>query len=53
MELCDRPSLCHRPQASQPDPTPARQLAPWYLQHRDQGWEAPGAMHQMQHPSQG
>lgn len=40
MELCDRPSLGHRPQANQPDPFPVGQLAPWYLQHRDQGWAA-------------
>lgn len=42
MELCDRPSLSHRPQASQPDPV-ARLLAPWFLQHRDQRWAAPEA----------
>lgn len=52
MELCDRPSSRHQPHASQPDPT-ARQLAPWYLQHRDQGWEASGAAHQAQRPEQG
>lgn len=40
MELCDRPSLGHRPQASQPDPIPAGQPSPWYMLHRDQGWEA-------------
>ena len=39
MELHDSPSLSHRPQACQPDPV-ARPLAPWYLQHRDQGWDA-------------
>ena len=39
MELRDHPSLSQRPQASQPDPTPARLLMPWYQQHRDQGWE--------------
>lgn len=42
MELCDRPSLSHRPQANQPDPV-ARLLAPWFLQHRDQRWAAPEA----------
>lgn len=46
MELYDRPSFSHRPQASQPDPTPAGQLAPWFLQHRDRGWEAATSPHQ-------
>ena len=46
MELSDRPSLSHRPQVSQPDPTPARQWAPWYLQHRDRGWRAFACAHQ-------
>lgn len=40
MELCDRPSLSHRPRTGQPEPI-ARLLAPWFLQHRDQGWAAP------------
>lgn len=40
MEVRDPPCLSQRPQASQPDPTPARLLTPWYQQHRDQGWEA-------------
>ncbi|MGL4353560.1 hypothetical protein [Aeromonas sp. 1HA1] len=41
MELTDRPAISHRPQASQPDPSPTSQLAPWYLQHRDQPFVPP------------
>ncbi|MGY3941889.1 hypothetical protein [Aeromonas tecta] len=51
MEQSDRPSLRHRPHASQPDPSPARQLAPWYLQHRDKGWEAFDNAHQESRPA--
>ncbi|CAJ1904120.1 hypothetical protein COCAGNCG_04068 [Aeromonas dhakensis] len=39
MELTDRPAISHRPQASEPDPSPSGQLTPWYLQHRDQAWQ--------------
>ncbi len=39
MELTDRPAISYRPQASEPDPSPSGQLAPWYLQHRDQAWQ--------------
>ncbi|EQB8042635.1 hypothetical protein ACSZOL_11555 [Aeromonas hydrophila] len=39
MELTDRPAISHRPQVSEPNPSPSGQLAPWYLQHRDQAWQ--------------
>ncbi|MEG0009257.1 MAG: hypothetical protein RR721_19680 [Aeromonas sp.] len=52
MELCDHPSSRHQPYASQPEPA-AGPLAPWYLQHRDLGWEALGATHQEHRPAWG
>ena len=45
MELRDHPSLSQGPQASQPDPTPARLLMPWYLQHQDLGWDPLPPLH--------
>ncbi len=38
MELSDSPTLSHRPQLCQPEPV-TRVLSPWYLQHRDRGWD--------------
>ncbi|WP_197068425.1 hypothetical protein [Aeromonas taiwanensis] len=45
MELRDHPSLSQGPQASQPAPTPARLLMPWYLQHQDLGWDPLPPLH--------
>ncbi len=52
MELRDYPSLSQRPHASQPDPTPARLLMPWYQQHRDLGWEPLAQHHEDPLPGQ-
>ncbi|MEI4951000.1 hypothetical protein U1499_03620 [Aeromonas caviae] len=52
MELRDHPSLSQRPHASQPDPTLARLLMPWYQQHRDLGWEPLAQHHEALLPGQ-